>query len=565
MPNETCSEANCGDGGTQSSMPPRIEPPAEFPKLGDVCSKDTDCGTGLICVLESEGNGHCFQDCSPAPLDCQKNTDGRTVCLRNEKEQRYCFQPKAKDGQRCGAGMQNDCDKNTEVPLYCNTKTWTCEKVAQSEKEGDACDLAEGKGCLAGLTCAPKDKSGRGVCYRVCDGDNGELDCKAAGYEGCARDISSPTLTLFCYRDNVVEGGACGVFSPFPCNSALSLYCDKTTKTCKKAPQTGKLGDSCFPDDRARPSGCEAGLLCLEGKCVKSCKDDPAVCAVGERCEKDTNEAWRCLPAKKGEPCEPGKTRCDFGLACDTDTKRCELRKASEPPALGKPCGSGRVQGGFVCGGVFDSFNGSVKDPVWLQDCEDDPAICSKNTDGRTACLPISDTRGGSLLRYYACFRPNAKEGEACGNVAQALCEEDDTSRHPKLLCHKDVCTRPTIQKNEGDPCDGPFLDIQEFLKNESIPRLCDRDAAVPLVCEPKSHTCVKAGLVGEGLPCLAGTRNLCEKGLLCSQGPFSLVEAEGVCRAACNLRSPQCPQGTSCKRLGLLPPKIQISLCTKD
>ncbi|MCB9640805.1 MAG: hypothetical protein H6727_18060 [Myxococcales bacterium] len=550
--------------------PPRIEPPAELPKLGDVCSKDTDCGTGLICVLESEGNGHCFQDCSPAPLDCQKNTDGRTVCLRNEKEQRYCFQPKAKDGQRCGAGMQNDCDKDGEIPLYCNTKTWTCEKVSRSEKAGDTCDLAQGKGCLAGLSCLTSDSppNRRSVCYLPCGGELPSDVCQKVGLPACGWVVHDPFFPRHCHGENVDEGGACGGSSPYTCKSWLSLYCDESTKTCKKAPSHGTVGEDCKPS--ALGDGCAEGLLCLKGKCTRTCKEEPSLCATGERCEADYRGVWSCFPAKQGETCQPSQTKCEKEFACDYRSKRCAL--PSIPSAqLGQPCSGSEeiIAEGLACISTYDtSLSGAYRQYAWMQTCEDDPSMCAKNTDGRTNCYTLSAGSFSShLITAKVCIRLDAKEGEACGSHAQALCEDDDTSRHPKLVCVQDVCKRPTIQQKEGEPCDGPFLDATGSLVSSDGPSFCDRDAAVPLVCDIKTHTCIKAGIVGEGQPCLGDTGNLCAKGLVCHfsklRNPFPSYV--GVCLPSCDVRNSQCPQGTSCKRQSWIAPKSHVNVCTKD
>ncbi len=556
-PEEACLEGFiCSDGGVVV-QPPAVQPTPSLPNLGKACSKDVDCGTGLVCVKNADEAMRCHQDCSQNPLDCQKNTDGRTTCLRNESGQRFCFQPRAKEGARCGFGMHNDCDKRGAEPLYCDPVVWRCKKAAQTGRPSEACDLPRGKGCLLGLSCLSPKKDGVGTCEIPCRFDVEMRTCEAMGFSPCV--LRRETGIAYCAGEVVEEGGYCSLSRK--CKSWLSLFCDEATQTCKQAPRIGKKGEPCVPS--AQGGGCIDGLFCLSGRCAATCKEEPSLCATGERCERDLRGVWSCLPAPKGGLCD-ANTTCDWEFVCDVQRKQCALRSRSDA-RLGETCsGYLRVSEGLACTALVDSFWGPYFETRWTQDCFDDPSICAKNTDARTTCYPIGHTAGGWFVPQRICLRLDAKEGEACGTKAQALCEDDD-SQQPKLLCLRDVCTRPILQKQEGAPCVGPFLDILAFayLDPTVVPALCDRDAAVPLVCDPKTKACIKAGIVGEGQLCLGATGNLCEKGFVCDMESSTMfLDSEGVCKRACDVRRPQCPQGSSCSRSGRFWPKIHTGVC---
>ncbi|MCB9642702.1 MAG: hypothetical protein H6728_06460 [Myxococcales bacterium] len=537
--------------------PPTISPTPSLPRLGFVCAQDADCGTGLVCVAHQGSPSRCHQDCRTSPLDCAKNTDGRTLCFSNDKGQRYCTNMHAQEGQQCGFGMQASCELAGRVPLFCHPQTWTCEKVQQTGGMGEACDIEAGKGCLPKLTCTFDRTLKNPRCLALCRAEYPAKECQAFGLEDCGRHLSG--YPLHCGGEGAGEGEACGGISPVYCKSWLSLYCDATTKTCKKAPATAKSGEACTPS--ASGVGCLAGLFCVGGRCVENCQTTPSLCAKGERCEADAKGLWGCRSALAGEACDPQKTTCVGAFACDAQSQTCALPPAPTGAVLGGACASSptkHVQG-LVCLDVYDSFRGTAGGERWLQDCSQDRTICSKNTDGRTTCYPLARYATGFIEPRWACLRIDAKEGEACGSAAQARCEDTSSSRLAALRCVQGLCQRLSIQTKEGDPCDGPSLD-------NSAQRLCDRDAMVPLVCDNITKSCVKADVVQKGDACLGGSKAVCAVGLICLPTIYAWSYDEaGTCQVACDLKSPQCPQGSTCKLPNLITLKVHQSYCYED
>lgn len=327
------------------------------------CTFPSDCPTAAQTCKESK----CVD------IVCADDTDCRSgwVC-RTEK----CYDP-------AKAPCRDDKDCNREP------SKWKCDNGA----------CVDG-GCRKDEDCTEDPKK------PTCDTTKNECVEKKCASDGDCPDASNPICnkeTGACGPDTgAKEGEECS--DTKPCLRSLVCYEDGGKKACRK---------SC---DKASPSDCKAGLICLDvqGASAKSlCLDPGPGAKAGEDCSggKACQRPLQCIFTGVDTSCRKG---CILDDDCDSSEKCVEHKDGKKmcrpaPP----PCGPGRS-----CPGEEKGWQRCANGSCQLLLCPSEftcPPTDKCSAEGE--CIPLKCPQETCPDLYTcsngACVRTN--EGERCG------------------------------------------------------------------------------------------------------------------------------------------------------
>ena len=240
-------------------------PSVTRPKLGDACSADNPCDTGLKCGDDGkcvEGAAQLGEACGAAVvcadgLEC--GAEGKCV------EKSGSADEKALLGEDCGA------DKSCADGLECGAEGKCVEKTADPGPgpNEDPCATAncpDGKACLAGR------------CYdEACIVDGAEMVCDSGKMCSKGECVDDGCQDKTCDEGEVCSKGVCEdavcLQNAIVCNNGA---------TCVKG--------NCV-DNECLSQTCDAGLTCSKGDCVFPACVGKAACDPGKTC----NEAGECV------------------------------------------------------------------------------------------------------------------------------------------------------------------------------------------------------------------------------------------------------------------------------
>ncbi|MBI5489693.1 MAG: trypsin-like serine protease [Deltaproteobacteria bacterium] len=329
-------------------------------RLGDPCSADTDCATGL-CLDLGAGTRICTAHCTASSA---------TPC----PDSGYC------DATACGDGLCRPANDGGGAPL------------------GAAC--AAGGEC-ASRYCAPVP-DGSAVCSRSC----------APGSLGCLAGEVCSSLTETC--------GACLDGSSVPGPRAFGEPCrsdgDCTSGLCLTDGDPAACGDDCPYRYCVVSCGgageCPAGGHCRDGICVLGPPSGP-----GETCFSDADcLSGTCLvpaggTARCAEACAPDGS-CPAGFLCVDGACWPDATRPADPCyALGDPCTGGTcvdVGGDVYC----------VTPCTSVGDCRAGTS-CVPGADGAGICVPAAAAGGDAGADGCACAATGS--GRSGGPLAALL------------------------------------------------------------------------------------------------------------------------------------------------
>lgn len=288
-------------------------------KIGDACSKSSDCADGM-CVA-SAGKYVCTKACSktsdcPTTYDCYSLSSGAGGCFKGPSKQ--------PDGGKCqgstdcnsglcvgDAGADGACVQPCAGDSQCQNG-YTCSSLSGGggfcEKLGDK---ALGDACGKDTDCASGDCVGLGgkfVCVATCTApvdcpcgfecttfQSGSKYCAAGKKLACVADGGGCSDDGECTSDKCVNSlcvPTCSIFSGDALcpngKGCVRLEAGKPLGVCStKGP--GDFGAKCGND-----TFCKA-LFCHKGLCTKSCNPfGPNACGFGLVCEVADGEVGRC-------------------------------------------------------------------------------------------------------------------------------------------------------------------------------------------------------------------------------------------------------------------------------
>lgn len=257
------------DGVVEAGGGGQVEPEPEPAGMGDACSGNAACETGLC------DGGLCTTSCdlvhgAACPdgwyCDARGSSCGDGVCVEGDP-----------GSGRVGAA----CTSDTE----CATRL--CADAGNGGRCATPCDPSGNDVCGAGTACAAT-LDGCGACLPS-EADGGDGGGAFGTGCGSAADCSSG----WCF-----EPGAQGVCTA-PCGGDGScpggFECDGTM--C--APSGGALGDSCLSRSDCASGMCGHSGDTVEGLCTMSCTDD-ATCGGGFSCVATRQGAGACWPSTGG-------------------------------------------------------------------------------------------------------------------------------------------------------------------------------------------------------------------------------------------------------------------------
>ncbi len=187
----------------------------------DVCTADTDCGSGSIChPVEKVCVQTCESaaDCPDSAKNCEglnqsTGTDGGTQTSDAGVGQKIC---------KCATSVLCNGLTNPGGSLVCNDETRVCVTKCGSDADcgsGRTCDTASGQ-CKAGSggTCTPACATGQtcqnGTCVTqqtTCNSSNAQPDVCAYG-QFCSSNVCTAVPAPTCVNFDPTQGGKAPVF-----------------------------------------------------------------------------------------------------------------------------------------------------------------------------------------------------------------------------------------------------------------------------------------------------------------------------------------------------------------
>jgi Cys-rich repeat protein len=278
------------------------------PASSSICSGDSDCGLGNVCVADRcEPGCRSVRDCpTSAPL-CQADLGDNGTCVT-------CLSnADCKRGESCDAGTCVDsCTKDSDCSgQRCNTETMRCVECLVNSQ----CPL--GKVCGADNTCS-------GGCL-------GDRDCQAAAPHCIGATATTPGACVACTGSR-------------DCNSNQACVANTCVASCtRNADCPGQICDTgshtCV--ECLTTSSCALGSVCAQNDCVPGCegsRDCPSskpicdvnrgahgtcfACVVDDDCaQNQTCEGNACVSASlggQGDACTTSQ-QCESLLTCAVD------------------------------------------------------------------------------------------------------------------------------------------------------------------------------------------------------------------------------------------------------
>ena len=499
--------------------------------LNSPCSRNSECGSGLVCAVNQCSNRSAGRPCS-----------NNKEC--NDKAGLICV------GTACGGVVGDPCrsDGNCGPGLIC-TRNSTC--AASSGGVGDPCgndghcdgsficqlDSTCGAVELGGLEDACDDDMECAGAF-ICAGQPGIRACaQSDGTIGAACGTDDHCPNLVCSRDNRVcrkdTGNTCTGDAECTDNNVCQ-YDEDGQRTCTVLNSAIEgacrnndqcMGNSiicvgedgrqvCTSTDGSPGSSCTAvgdcadGLVCDNSRCGiqegHSCVAD-RVCVVGFVCTGTSGmKTCTSTDGMNGEACG-SDDHCDEGLVCG-DTGTCGV-------GAGGPCvmNDNICAGNLVCTGVIGSNQVCASTAGMLTNACGIDTHCTPTIDlvcSSGTCLIRNNracTADGDCAGALVCQRPQSGQQRVCtalGNSVSGVCRTDSQCTGSDVKCIGDpgsqVCTRSdgSVRSacSNDDHCPGDDLFCSSGTCRVTARGACaaDGDCADPLVCQ--SLVCTALG-----------------------------------------------------------------------
>ena len=575
------------------------------------CSKDEDCATkddGDVCngtLYCDKSTGGCVLN-KATIVACPTVDDGpctKAVCAPKTGK---CGQKAATDGSACEDDDPCTAGEACLSGACVGTKTCTCSQ------DSDCAGQDDGNLCNGTLFCTKKlgacvtNPATVKVCPTVddtacaqtaCEPKTGKCESKPV-FTGAACDADGNPCTTNDYCDaGVCKPGksTCGCYLDADCagksgdnKCVVSLFCDKTSFTCKPAKSvqcdtstdTPCLTTRCDPTSgkcavTGRPEGticgesaiCAGAQVCAAGKCVagKSADCDDADACTADTCDAkagcqytaldtgDCDDGNVCTTAdrcKKGQ-CTGTAKDCSDTTPCTDDA--CDPDKGCvNLPSKATVCDDGDLcsQGDFCLQGLC--LSGSQK-----LVCDDGNPCTTDSCDAKQGCVTKTQN-GGKCDDDDKCTTADTCKVGTCKG-AQRSC--DDGS-----LCSDDACLpdegcvhlpRAGTPCDDGNACTVGDKCIASGLCASGQARVCDdANPCTVDLCDPLQQCVIKA-VVGskcdDGNACTvndkcekaqcSGSPRDCDDGLVCSK---DTCDQDGGCEHSVTAGS-KCDDGNAC------------------
>jgi hypothetical protein len=436
--------------------------------LGEPCSQDSSCATG-ICIEESRaGNGiawtggTCSRACSasnacPNGSNCVQFDDGSGLCLPRCSATERC-----RSGYVCADAVSAclpDCREGFDCgsSLTCDRSSGNCVVPLGNQGIGGKCKL--NTDCTSSL-CTPEQSANSnvqwkdGYCTQVCDArtncaDSATCLTYADGSSYCAAKCANASDC----RDGYVCSAGTNVCLP-DCrkgwNCGSTLVCDADTGACRG--KMGKVGAACSSAIDCASGLCtqsqvaNAGAAWKDGYCTQKC-DSETACKDSSVCITYADNSAYCAAAcsgntdcRDGYVCSAGLNAClpdcrkgwDCGstLICDADTGNCRGKQLS----IGAPCSLDIDCASGICTpSQTDAAGTAWKDGYCTAECSASAcpsgSTCLTYADASAYCVATcaagTDCRSGYVCAkgINACL-PDCREGWSCGS--QLTCSSLD-------------------------------------------------------------------------------------------------------------------------------------------
>ncbi len=345
-------------------------PPAQKTKvLGEVCTSDSDCKSGLFCQPIGNGTSYCAQNCSVSKANCPSGF--QCYGYQSGGDQGVCLKPLG--------GSQKDLDASCSSSGECKSLLCVGGKCKQacavggtSCPPGQVCEQVPGQGgacvpktgpTLAGLgdECSAPEECESGLCMKDTPDDvighcrtactvpgscptGFKCDSQAIGYTGCIPGKEEVESGQPCINDGMCKGGLCvpaaeqGKVCSNPCTLGAADACP-----CGMMCAVGVQGTACYVTE---PVGClkdgtpcSGDGACASGICLSAiCR--PA-CTVGDEASCDAGLACLSLQGSggKGRCVVPGQTgEGSFCVSHDVCASLLCLSGADAVPRCQDPC-----------------------------------------------------------------------------------------------------------------------------------------------------------------------------------------------------------------------------------
>ena len=362
-PGESCQVLT--PGLSVCSPPP--PPPPQNRQIGESCSPQSPCASGLVCVEGTKGS-FCFERCTEGlPClhggICIRRRGGFAQCICNADNQcpadRFCkelddqaFACVCRDPDRCARCGDGLCDPNRGE--NCDTCPQDCGCTSPQRCFNGRCQLSCGNGfCERGEDCqnCPQDCScpsgqncengrcslcGNGNCDLGEDCTTCPLDCVCPSRSGCVlgRCVPATCGNLRCEPQENENCQNCP--EDCACYGGESCQGNRCVLLCGDGRCEAARGENCTtcPDDCACPSG----RSCVQGVCGDGCGDGRCDARRGENCATCPQDCG--CPAERvchNNSCQSIAEICrgEGEIVCETGQKNC---RAACVPKLGCMC-----------------------------------------------------------------------------------------------------------------------------------------------------------------------------------------------------------------------------------
>lgn len=272
------------------------------------------------------------------------------------------------------------------------------------------------------------------------------------------------------------------------------------------------------------------GFLCQKNKCIRGTQVEvPNQEIVADRKESlqepstpDTSDASsgqkESAPDEVQRPDTPSTEK-------DTPDTSVQQRKLEQPckdyahAPLSEQCGAG-----------LKCVRLSSTTAFCFQDCSENSAVCSANTDGRTTCRTVAWDRIEQSKPIRICVKLRDK-GQSCDSQQGQYCQ---TGGAQHLVCHQGTCKQGKLCTQAGCSCE---------VRPGASPVECDIQK--DLACDLNTQKCIKGRKAYEGQPCGAfkNAFYVCEQGHTCTCTDkarcFGVDSVPTTCHKQCDLKNP--------------------------
>ncbi len=432
QPNTCCSGYACsGDKNGESTC--------KSCATGTSCEKDEDCRNGEI------GNGcenhycnkntlTCFlSSCKPTTSDCHSDDECCSrFCTRNNAQQVGVCSGKPGYGQMCTEGRDS-----------CNPGQWCGEKTIAGNYR---CALCTNKACGEDSDCENTPGCSTFVCSNGKCAIDSSQNCITLRPED-AGDDSLPDRNRTCITgEQCCIGLGCLGGECVPCKGEKDI-CNGLYECCEGFQCMSKsgLGSHCVwsgvGSECSSIQPCLDGTVCYRGQCILSkdiclargeiCSSTSTPCCEGLACKSDSNKCDYCAGIESSCETQP----CCRGYRCDETSKQCKLCM------IGAECKADTDCLGLGCENLV--CHSSKCHPCTSRDSEcgeGNPSCCAGDQciAGKcTGCI----TEGNECGEGECCDDLTCHEGTCEDCIAQGIsCTKGGTSCCGDLTCHEDKC-----------------------------------------------------------------------------------------------------------------------------